>query len=182
MTAIVPKQVRARLTLWHVGMLAGVLAVYLGGVSLLLFWQAGNILKRIAAEDLETLKGLLFVADDGQVGVREDYHHHTDWKQVQERLLEILGPDGSVLYRNERLGERGLGGPPFAGEGENGYSGRTARMFRAAASGSNSTAAARSILVMMAASAVLKMVGYFSGLSSPSVTESRTTRRFSPRS
>jgi hypothetical protein len=63
-TAIVPKQVRARLTLWHVGMLAGVLAVYLGGVSLLLFWQAGNILKRIAAEDLETLKGLLFVADD----------------------------------------------------------------------------------------------------------------------
>jgi heavy metal sensor kinase len=127
-TAIVPKQVRARLTLWHVGMLAGVLAVYLGGVSLLLFWQAGNILKRIAAEDLETLKGLLFVADDGQVGVREDYHHHTDWKQVQERLLEILGPDGSILYRNERLGDRRLGGPPFAGEGENGYSGRTASM------------------------------------------------------
>lgn len=128
MTAIVPKQVRARLTLWHVGMLAGVLAVYLGGVSLLLFWQAGNILKRIAAEDLETLKGLLFVADDGQVGVREDYHHHTDWKQVQERLLEILGPDGSILYRNERLGDRSLGGLPFAGEGENGYSGRTARI------------------------------------------------------
>jgi hypothetical protein len=59
-TTIVPRQVRARLALWHVGMLAGVLAVYLGGVSLLLFWQAGNILKRIAAEDLETLKGLLF--------------------------------------------------------------------------------------------------------------------------
>jgi heavy metal sensor kinase len=127
-TAIAPKQVRARLTLWHVGMLAGVLAVYFGGVSLLLFWQAGNILKRIAAEDLETLKGLLFVTDDGQVGVREDYHHHTDWKQVQERLLEILGPDGSILYRNERLGDRRLGGPPFAGEGENGYSGRTAKM------------------------------------------------------
>jgi heavy metal sensor kinase len=128
MTALVPRQVRTRLTLWHVAMLAGVLAVYLGGVSLLLFWQAENILKRIAAEDLETLKGLLFVADDGQVGVREDYHHHTDWKQVQERMLEILGPDGSILYRNERLGNRSLGGPPFAGEGEKGYSGRTARM------------------------------------------------------
>lgn len=128
MTALIPKRVRTRLTLWHVAMLAGVLAVYLAGVSVLLFWQAGNVLKRIAAEDLETLKGLLYVADDGQVGLREDYHHHTDWKQVQERLLEILGPDGSTLYRNERLGDRSLGGPPFAGEGEKGYSGRTARM------------------------------------------------------
>jgi heavy metal sensor kinase len=124
-SAHAPKRVRARLTLWHVGMLAAVLAVYFAGVGLLLFWQAGNILKRLAAEDLETLKGLLYVTDDGQVGLREDYHHHTDWKQVQERLLEILAPDGSVLYRNERLGDRSLGGPLFAGEGEKGYSGRT---------------------------------------------------------
>ena len=128
MTALAPKQLRTRLTLWHVAMLSGVLAVYLSGVSVLLFWQAGNFLKRIAAEDLETLKGLLYVADDGQVGLREDYHHHSDWKQVQERLLEILGPDGSILYRNERLGDRDLGGPPFRGEGEKGYSGRAARM------------------------------------------------------
>ena len=92
--------------------------LFMRRVGLLLFWQAATILKTIAAEDLETLKGLLYVADDGQVGLREDYHHHSDWKQVQERLLEILGPDGSILYRNERLGDRTLGGPPFAGEGE----------------------------------------------------------------
>jgi heavy metal sensor kinase len=123
-----PKRVRARLTLLYVGMLAGVLAAYFVGVSGLLFWQTSGILKRLAAEDLETVKGLLYVQDDGQVGVREDYHHHTDWKQVQERLLEILGPDGSILYRNERLGGRTIGGAPFAGEGEHGYSGRSARM------------------------------------------------------
>ena len=109
-------------------MLAGVLALYFAGVSVLLFWQASNILKRLAAEDLETVKGLLYYDDDGQVDVREDYHHHSDWKQVQERLLEILAPDGSILYRNERLGDRTIGGPPFAGEGEHGYSGRTAKM------------------------------------------------------
>jgi heavy metal sensor kinase len=109
-------------------MLAGVLAVYFAGVSLLLFWQMSGILKRLAAEDLETIKGLLYLQGDDQVGVREDYHHHTDWKQVQERLLEILGPDGSILYRNERLGSRTIGGAPFAGEGEHGYSGRSARM------------------------------------------------------
>ena len=109
-------------------MLAGILAVYFAGVSVLLFWQMSGVLKELAAEDLETVKGLLYVQDDGQVGVREDYHHHTDWKQVQERLLEILGPDGSILYRNERLGDRTIGGAPFAGEGEHGYSGRSARM------------------------------------------------------
>jgi heavy metal sensor kinase len=123
-----PTRVRTRLTLWYVGTLACILAVYFAGVSLLLFWQSSNILKRLAAEDLETVKGLLFVADDGQVGVREDYHHHTDWKQVQERLLEILGSDGSILFRNERLGDRTIGGAPFVGEGEHGYSGRSARM------------------------------------------------------
>jgi heavy metal sensor kinase len=123
-----PKRVRTRLTLLFVGMLAGVLAVYFAGVSVLLFWQMSGVLKRLAAEDLETVKGLLYVQDDGEVGVREDYHHHTDWKQVQERLLEILAPDGAILYRNERLGDRTIGGSPFAGEGERGYSGRSATM------------------------------------------------------
>ena len=49
-----PKRIRTRLTFYYVGMLAGVLALYFAGVSVLLFWQASNILKRLAAEDLET--------------------------------------------------------------------------------------------------------------------------------
>src|SRR5580692_5104078 len=60
--------------------------------------------------------------------------------------------------------------------------GRTARMLRLAAASSNSTAEARSDFVMTATSALLKMVGYLRGLSSPSVTESKTRRRSSPRS
>ncbi|MFY9689183.1 MAG: ATP-binding protein [Candidatus Acidiferrales bacterium] len=123
-----PKRIRTRLTFYYVGMLAGVLALYFAGVSILLFWQASNILKSLAAEDLETVKGLLYYDDDGQVDVREDYHHHSDWKQVQERLLEVLSLDGTILYRNERLGNRTIGGPPFPGEGVHGYSGRTAKM------------------------------------------------------
>ncbi len=123
-----PKRVRTRLTLLYVGMLVGVLAVYFAGVSILLSWQMSGVLSELAAEDLETVKGLLYVQDDGQIGLRGDYHHHTDWKQVQERLLEILGPDGTILYRNERLGDRTIGGAPFKGEGEHGYSGRSARM------------------------------------------------------
>ncbi|HTW24866.1 MAG TPA: ATP-binding protein [Candidatus Baltobacteraceae bacterium] len=123
-----PKRIRTRLTLYYAAMLAGVLALYFGSVSLLLFWQASNVLKGLAAEDLETVKGLLYYDDDGHVDVREDYHHHSDWKQVQERLLEILSLDGTILYRNERLGDRTIGGPIFPGEGVHGYSGRTAKM------------------------------------------------------
>jgi heavy metal sensor kinase len=118
--------VRARLTVWYLGVLTLILAVYLAGVSLLLFRQTSGVLKRLAAEDLETVKGLLYLQPNGTIGLREDYHHHTDWKQVQERLLEILSPDGRILYRNEQLGDRTMGGAPFPGEGENGYSGRRA--------------------------------------------------------
>lgn len=125
---LAPKRVRERLTLWYVGVLILILAGYMAGVSSLLFWRMGDVLKRLAAEDLETVKGLLYFQPDGSVGLREDYHHHTDWKQVQERLLEILSPDGEILYRNERLGDLMIGGAPFSGEGVNGYSGRTARM------------------------------------------------------
>src|SRR6266566_218553 len=60
--------------------------------------------------------------------------------------------------------------------------GRTLSMFQRAAARSESAASAKSILVMIATSELLKMVGYFNGLSSPSVAESRTKRSSSPRS
>jgi hypothetical protein len=55
-------------------------------------------------------------------------------------------------------------------------------MLANADSQSNSTAVAKSVLVITATSALLNMVGYLSSLSSPSVTESRTSRRFSSKS
>ena len=60
--------------------------------------------------------------------LREDYHNHPESKQVLERLVEVRSPSGSVLYRNERLGDQALGGNPIPGEGEGGYSIRSARL------------------------------------------------------
>ena len=60
--------------------------------------------------------------------------------------------------------------------------GRTSLMLRSAAARSKPAASAMSIFVIIAKSDVLKIVGYFRGLSSPSVVESRTARRASPRS
>jgi hypothetical protein len=59
-----------------------------------------------------------------------------------------------------------------------GIPGRTAWIFAKTVTWSNSTASAKSHFVMTAASAVLKIVGYLSGLSSPSVTESYQTKIF----
>jgi heavy metal sensor kinase len=120
-----PKRLRTRLILWHVFMLGIVLAVYLGGVSALVFWQMNGVLKRLAAEDLETVKGLLYFDANGSVSLREDYHHHNEWREAQQRLLEVLTPDGAVLFRNSLLKSGLLGGPPMPSEGEVGYSPRT---------------------------------------------------------
>jgi CheY-like chemotaxis protein len=72
--------------------------------------------------------------------------------------------------------------PVFADNLKISIPGRTAWMLHLAAASSNSTAAPRSDLVMTATSAPLKIVGYFRGLSSPSVTEISTKRKSSPRS
>jgi ankyrin repeat protein len=81
-----------------------------------------------------------------------------------------------------RSSQAPISSPDFADTASASIPGRTACRFRSSARASNSTAAARSTLVTTTTSAVLKTVGYLSGLSSPSVTDRRTTRSASPRS
>jgi heavy metal sensor kinase len=117
-----PKHIRTRLTLWYVLVLAALVVFYSIGTSLLLVWHLKQQLGVHAIEDLETVEGLLYFGADGKLHLRDDYHNHPESKLVQERLLEVLSPDGDVLYRNDRLGNRALGGGPFDGEGVGGYS------------------------------------------------------------
>lgn len=123
-----PKHVRTRLTLWYVVLLATVLLVSWGLVCLFLFFQLRSQVDHYAIQDIETVEGLLSVDSSGQVRLREDYHNHAESKQVLEWLLEVRSPEGDVLYRNERLGNRSLGGIPFSGEGVGGYSVRSVRL------------------------------------------------------
>jgi heavy metal sensor kinase len=113
------------LTLWYVGVLGAVLVLAAGCTSAVLFWLLRSQLNHYAIQDLETVEGLLFFTPGGKLTLREDYHNHPESRQVLERLLEVLAPDGTVLYRNERLRGRALGGGPFANEGVGGYSGRS---------------------------------------------------------
>ena len=128
MIRVRPRHVRARLTLWYVSLLAGLLTLYCAGTTILLFRNLHRELAAHTVEDLETLEGLLFFSPDGKLHLRDDYHNHPESKHVQERLMEVRAPDGTIIYRNDRLGNRSLGGPPFPGEGRGTYSQRSARL------------------------------------------------------
>jgi len=81
-----------------------------------------------AVQEIETVEGLFYFSPDGQMHMREDYHNHPESKEVIERYVEVLAPDGRVLLRNERLGTRTLDGPVQPREGVGGYSERTSRL------------------------------------------------------
>jgi heavy metal sensor kinase len=128
MTLLRPKSVRTRLTLWYVVVLTSVIIVYVAGASLVLVWQMRSQIDRQVVQDLETVEGLLYFTEDGKLHFNDDYHNHPESKLVQERMLEVLLPDGTIAFKNDRLGDRTLGGSPFAGEGVGGYSLRSARL------------------------------------------------------
>jgi signal transduction histidine kinase len=119
---------RRRLTWWYVGLLAATLVLFVAGTAVVMYWQLYGQLDHHAVQDLETVEGLLALTPSGVVTVAEDYHTHPESRLVQERYLEILDPDGRLLYRNDRLGARTLGGPLIDHEGVNGYSNRSERL------------------------------------------------------
>ncbi|MGA2214870.1 MAG: ATP-binding protein [Bryobacteraceae bacterium] len=123
-----PRHVRTRLTLWYMLVLASVLVLSWGLTASFLFLQMRSQLDNYAVQDIETVEGLLYFEPSGRLILREDYHNHPESREVLERLVEVRAADGRVLYRNERLGNQALGGNPMQGEGEGGYSIRSARL------------------------------------------------------
>jgi len=120
-----PQHVRTRLTLWYVAILAAVLLIYGGSTCAIVLLQLRTQVDQLAVEDLETVEGFLNFGADGKLHLREDYHDHPYSPDMQERFLEVRAEDGSILYRNERLGDRTLGGPVDPHEGVDSYSPRS---------------------------------------------------------
>jgi heavy metal sensor kinase len=123
-----PRHLHTRLTLWYVSVLAALLILAWAGTCALLFWQLRSQLDHFAVQEIETVEGLFFFTQDGQLRLRDDYHNHPESKDIIDRFLEVRSPDGSVLFRNDRLRNRALGGASFDGEGIGGYSERSARL------------------------------------------------------
>jgi heavy metal sensor kinase len=120
--------VRVRLTISYLAVLAVILGLFMAGTAVVLDWQMRDQLAHFAIEDIETVEGLLSFNSAGLVELNQNYHNHPQSRLISERLLEVLSPEGVILYRNENLGNLTLGGVPFRGEGVGGYSERTDRL------------------------------------------------------
>jgi heavy metal sensor kinase len=123
-----PTYIRDRLTLWYVGIFGMVLAVYVCGACVLQYWQLTDQLHHAEIEDIETVEGLLYFAPDGHLLLHEDYHSHPQSRLLLDRYMEVLNPDGQVLFRNDRLHGMELGGAPASGEGDVGYKPKRIRL------------------------------------------------------
>ena len=120
-----PKNVRMRLTLWYVAVLGSILLIYSVSASIFVFLQWRSEVDRLAIEELETIEGFLSFNSEGSVYLQRSAHDHPYPITMQHRLMEVLSDNRTVLYRNEPLGTRDLGGAPFSGEGVNSYSPRS---------------------------------------------------------
>ncbi len=128
MISIDRRHIRVRLTAWFVAVLAAVLALYSAAACFFLLQDLRTQLTRYTIQDVETVEGLLFFTPDGRLKLRDDYHNHPESKRVLERLVEVVSPEGRVLFRNDTLGNRSLGDTLLAHEGEGGYFAREFRL------------------------------------------------------
>jgi heavy metal sensor kinase len=122
------RNVRSRLTLWYLALLAAELILYICGASVMQYWQLTAQLYHAEVQDIETVEGLLYFSPDGQLRMQENYHNNPASMLLLDRLMEVLASDGTILYRNDLLGIRDLGGPPFLSEGQKNYDRRTLRL------------------------------------------------------
>src|SRR5258707_486602 len=114
-----PQHVRTRLTLWYLGVLAGVLLLYVVCTSVFCFFNFRRELDQSAIQDIENVESLLSFGPDGALrlglGSTDDEH-----EAEQNHLIEVRDLNGGVLFRNKRLGDASLGGSPAQGEGKDG--------------------------------------------------------------
>ncbi len=95
-----PRNVRSRLTVWYVLVLASLLALYAGVASLFLFLSLREDFDHNLLEDLETIEGTLNAAEP-RIG----------------HFIEVWSPEGSLLFRSAALQNQAMGGPPGPNEG-----------------------------------------------------------------
>jgi heavy metal sensor kinase len=109
-----PSNVRSRLTLWYVGVLAALLIAYGTASIFFLFLNMREQLDHNLLEDRETVEGQIATEPDGSLTLR--LHHGDEDETDSHRFVEILSPEGKVLYRSPQLNGHELGGPPSPGE------------------------------------------------------------------
>jgi heavy metal sensor kinase len=119
---------RLRLTLWYGTAFSVLLLLHIGVATYVHYRQLIAQAFRAANEETETVEGLMYQTLDGRISINEDYFNHPEVRFRLDRLLEVLVPDGTILYRNRKLNGADLGGPPLPGEGIDSYNERALKL------------------------------------------------------
>ena len=122
------KQIRTRLTVWYIAVLAMILAIY---IVLVFFFQYKFVANQIfhdEVQDVETVEGLLYFDDTGALQLHQDYFSHPRSHLLIDRLMEVRDLSGVVLYRTANLNGASLGGPSFPDEGNEDFNQRVVRL------------------------------------------------------
>jgi len=105
-----PSNVRSRLTLWYVGVLAALLVAYGAASLFFLFLSMREQVDHNLLEDMETVEGQIATEPDGSLTLRR--HHGEEGDPGLHRFVEIWSSEGKLLYRTPQLDGQALGGPP----------------------------------------------------------------------
>lgn len=128
MSWLFAKQIRSRLTIWYVAVLAMVLLIY---VVLVFAFQYRFIQRQIIhdeIQDVETVEGLLYFTPVGALELEQSYFSHPQSHLLIDRLMEVRDLSGVVLFRTANLDRASLGGPSFPNEGDESFDPRVIRL------------------------------------------------------
>jgi signal transduction histidine kinase len=123
-----PTNLRTRLTLWYLAVLAALLIVY---AILVLAFQYVVLTKQIVHDEIQdvvTVEGLLYFDSHGDLQLRQDYYSRPQSHLLVDRMMEVRDRYGDVLYRSPTLDGMPLGGPNRQGEGDAGFDERIVRL------------------------------------------------------
>lgn len=123
-----PTNLRTRLTLWYVGVLALLLIVY---ATVVLAFQYGVLTRQLyhdEVQDVVTVEGLLLFDRAGELQLTQNYYSRPQSHLLVDRLMEVHNLSGKILYRSSTLRDRTLGGPLREGEGDAGFNERLVRL------------------------------------------------------
>ena len=124
-----PKSVRTRLTLWYVGVLASILAIYIVVVCIFQYTILRTQIYHDMVQDMETVEGLLYFDGQEVLRLRQDYYSHPQSHLLVDRLMEVRELTGNVLYRSDTLNSMPLGSvAPGKDEGATSFDDRTERL------------------------------------------------------
>lgn len=123
-----PTNLRTRLTLWYVGVLALLLIVYATVVFAFQYVSLTRQLLHDEVQDVVTVEGLLFFDAHGVLQLQQSYYSRPQSHLLVDRLMEVRDISGTSLYLSPTLHGMPLGGPLRPGEGITGFNERIIRL------------------------------------------------------